>query len=77
MLDKIVLSKDRKSAIIVYDTRSITISSDEDVLTLVTEIILEPTQVLIDKEQAVNDRFLSSLEVTEVTDIQLSFEGLL
>ena len=43
MLDKIVLSKDRKHALVVFDTHSVSFSSDEDVVCLVLEIIIEPT----------------------------------
>lgn len=43
MLDKIVLSQDRKVALIVFDTHVVCFSSDEDVMSLVLEILIEPS----------------------------------
>lgn len=43
MLDKIVLSQDRKSAVVHFTTHSVFFSSDEpNVIWLVWEIVLEP-----------------------------------
>lgn len=46
MLDKIVLSRDRKRALIVFDTHCVYFSSDEDVMSLVLEILIEPSELL-------------------------------
>jgi len=66
MLDKIILSTDRHSAVVHFDTHSVNFSSDGDVYQLVFEIILEPS---IRLEQ----RHRSAEEDTQVLDIQLSF----
>lgn len=61
MLDKIILSRDKKIATIVLDTHSYSISSDGDVMELVQEIVVEPGQ-----------RAERSEEITEVIELQLS-----
>lgn len=61
MLDKIVISKDKKSARIFFDTHSIGVyQSDGEVVALLCEIIFEPALLLEQRHEA----FLRSLENT-------------
>lgn len=64
MLDKIVISKDRKNAVVHFDTHSVHFSSDEDVMVLIYDIIIEPS--LRNKEywDEMDRRFIESLEKT-------------
>lgn len=43
MLDKIVISQDRRTATVHFDTHSVNLSSDQDVAALVTELFVEPS----------------------------------
>lgn len=42
MLDKIVISRDKKSAIVHFETHKVTLSSDQDVTSIVYEMFIEP-----------------------------------
>lgn len=64
MLDKIILSRDRHSATVHFDTHSFGLYSDEDVVTLVTELILNPYEKSLEIERVI-------LEDTIETDLQL------
>lgn len=63
MLDKIVLSSDRKTATIICTEKTFTIYSDVDVMSLVDELLF--------KVEATRQR---SEEDTDVIDLQLSFD---
>lgn len=66
MLDKIVISRDRHSACIHFDTHSVTVHSDEDVTELIDEIIFAPSRRLEERYRLANE------DTTEI-DLQLSF----
>lgn len=66
MLDKIILSEDRHSAIVHFDTHSFRFQSDQDVMTLVDEFILEPMRKHEERCRVAN-------EDTVEIDLQLSF----
>lgn len=70
MLDKIVLSKDRKSAVVHFDTHSVLVHSDEDVMVLIWEIIIEPSLQVTAYWKEHERRVLISLEDTQVLDIE-------
>ena len=53
MLDKIVISKDKKSAIVHFESHKVILSSDQDVTSIVHEMFIEP-----------ETRFQRSLEET-------------
>lgn len=74
MLDKIVLSADRKSARVYFDTHSVGFHSDQDVMTLINEIIFEPSIRLEEKAREREARFIASLEETVEIELQLSFK---
>ena len=63
MLDKIVLSQDRKTATVILSDKTFTIYSDVDVIALTHEILF-----------ADQERRERAEEVTEVIEIQLSFD---
>lgn len=65
MLDKIVLSKDRKNATVHFDTHSVHFSSDEDVMVLIYEIIIEPSIKNREYWAEMDRRYLESLEKTQ------------
>ncbi len=66
MLDKIILSQDRRSATIHFDTHSFSFyHSEQEVMMIVCEMILEPMNSLREKE-------LIALEDTIEIDLQLS-----
>ena len=65
MLDKIIVSVDRKTALIVFDTHSVTFTHSEGkVIELVNEILLEPSIKL-------DDRYRSAEEITLVIELDL------
>lgn len=74
MLDKIVLSKDRKSARVYFDTHSVGFYSDQDVMDLIWEIIFKPSLRLQEIAKEKEARILASLEDTVEIDLQLSFK---
>lgn len=88
MLDKIVLSADRKSARVYFATditteedcgpeyayHSVGFHSDEDVMTLIYEIVFLPSIRLEEKAKEREARFLASLEDTVEIDLQLVFK---
>ena len=74
MLDKIILSKDRKSARVYFDTHSVGFHSDKDVMDLIWQTIFEPSIRLEEKAKEREARFLASLEDTVEIDLQLSFK---
>lgn len=66
MLDKIVLSKDRKSAVVHFDTHSVMFHSDEDVMILIYEIIIEPSIKNAEYWDEMERRYINSLEDTQI-----------
>lgn len=74
MLDKIVLSKDRKNAVVHFDTHSVRFSSDEDVMVLIYEIVIEPSLKNKEYWDEMDRRYLLSLEDTVKIDMQLNEE---
>ena len=70
MLYKIVISSDRKKAVVHYSSHSVMFHSDEDVMVLIWEIIIEPSiqNEKYWKEQEL--RFLASLDDTVEIDIR-------
>lgn len=74
MLDRIVLSIDRKSARVYFNTHSVEFYSNEDVMTIINEIIFKPSIRLEEKAKELEARFLASLEETVEIDLQLSFK---
>lgn len=75
MLDKIVLSADRKSARVYFDTHSVGFyHSDGKVVELIWEIVFEPSIRLEAYHKEKEARYLASLEDTQVIDLQLSFK---
>ncbi len=69
MLDKIVLSKDRKRAIVHFDTHSVRFTSDEDVMVLIYEIIIEPSIKNAEYWAEMDRRLAISLEDTVEIDL--------
>lgn len=69
MLDKIVISQDRKSARVYFDTHSVGFHSDEDVIDLINMIIFEPAMRLEQLAKEREERYLASLEDTQKIDI--------
>lgn len=75
MLDKIVLSQDRKEARVYFDTHSVGFyHSEGQVMLLVWEIVFEPSIRLENLAKEREARFLASLENTVEIEIQLSFK---
>lgn len=88
MLDKIVISSDRKSARVYFATditteedrgpeyayHSVSFHSDEDVWDLIYMIIFEPSIRLERLAEEREARFLASLEDTVEIELQLSFK---
>lgn len=66
MLDKIVLSKDRKSAVVHFDTHSVRFHSDEDVMAMIYEIIIEPSLQNKAYWEEQDRRYINSLEDTQI-----------
>lgn len=62
MIDKIILSKDRRSAVVHFDTHSITLSSDKDIVALLFEMIIEPS-ILLSK--------MAEMEECDTTEINI------
>jgi hypothetical protein len=69
MLDKIVLSKDRKSAVVHFDTHSVHFHSDCDVMVLIYEIIIEPSLQNVAYWAEMERRHINSLEDTVEIDL--------
>lgn len=74
MLDKIVISKDRKEARVHFDTHSVGFyHSDGQVLQLVWEIVFEPSIRLEAYHLRKQEEYERSLEKTQEIDLQLNF----
>lgn len=69
MLDKVVIAFNRKSAVIVFDTHSVTLHSDKDVVPLVYDIVINPSIQVIKREEERQRRYASSLEDTIEIDL--------
>lgn len=69
MLDKIVISKDRHSARIYFETHSVGVHSDGDVTELIEEIVFAPSRRLEEKHRLAE-------ETTAIIDMdcQMSFD---
>jgi len=75
MLDKIVLSKDRKNARVYFDTHSVGFyHSEGKVEELIFEIVFAPGIRLQERIEENKLRLISSLEDTQEIDLQLSFK---
>lgn len=74
MLDKIVLAKDRKSAVVHFDTHSVLLHSDEDVMMLIYELIIQPSLNVSSSWTEKQRRYLISLEDTVEIDISILSE---
>lgn len=75
MLDKIIVSADRKSARVYFDTHSIGFyHSSGLVIELIYEIVIEPSVKLEAHWKEKEEKFLASLEKTQEIDLQLSFK---
>lgn len=72
MIDKIVLSSDSRTATVIFETHTVSFYSDCDVLTLVDEIIHEPSRRLLLNIAERERRELIGLEDTQKIDLQLS-----
>lgn len=70
MLDKIVISQDRKEARVYFDTHSVGFyHSEGQVMLLIWEIIFEPAMRLEQLAKEREERYLASLEDTQKIDI--------
>lgn len=72
MIDKIVLSTDRRTATVIFDSHTVSFYSDVDVLALVNEIVHEPSRRLILLIEERERRIQSGMEDTCKLDLQLS-----
>lgn len=69
MIDKIVLSNDRKSLMICYDTHNVGLYSDVDVMALLWEVVFVPNIKLEYKAKQQKLRLVSALEKTAEIDL--------
>jgi hypothetical protein len=69
MLDKIVLSSDKHHARVYFDTHSIGVHSDGNVMELIEEIILEPSRRL-------EERYRIAEEITQEINLHVLFPPL-
>jgi len=73
---KVILSQDRKSARVYFETHSVTFHSDVDVVILLDEILFAPSRRLLEKAKERETRLMAALEDTQEIEIdpQLSFK---